>query len=70
MPPTKKVPLNMRIDQTLKSAAEEVARRENRTLTNLIETLLIERCQHHGVSTRGVVAPATIAKANSLSSDE
>lgn len=49
MPKTNKVPLGMRIDPDLKASAEQVAELENRTLTNLIETLLKERCERHEI---------------------
>ena len=39
-----KKPLGIRLDPGLIAAAQEAARLENRTLTNLIETLLKERC--------------------------
>lgn len=70
MPPTRKVPLNLRIDPALKTAAEQAARMENRTLTNLIETLLMERCQHHGVSIGGTVAAVPTAEAGGLRGDK
>lgn len=50
MSKTNKVPLGLRIEPTLKAAAEKVAVLENRTLTNLIETLLKERCVMHGIT--------------------
>jgi hypothetical protein len=33
----------------MKSAADKLAAQQNRTLTNLIETLLKEACQKHGI---------------------
>jgi hypothetical protein len=45
----KKVPLSVRIDPDLKAAAEKVAALEHRSITNLIETLLLERCQKHKI---------------------
>jgi len=38
-------PLGLRINEDLKAMAERVARMENRTLTNLIETLLKKHCE-------------------------
>jgi hypothetical protein len=45
----KKIPVSLRLSLKLKEAAEEVARRENRSFTNLIETLLLERCKKYGI---------------------
>ena len=35
----------------MKSAADKLAALQNRTLTNLIETLLLEACQKQGIKT-------------------
>jgi hypothetical protein len=45
----KKIPISIRIDPQLKAAAEKVAQREHRSFTNLIETMILERCQQHGI---------------------
>lgn len=45
----KKIPVSLRLTPELKAAAEEAARKENRSFTNLVETLLIERCRKHGI---------------------
>jgi hypothetical protein len=42
-----KIAISIRLEPWLKKAAERVAREENRSLTNLIETLLLERCKIH-----------------------
>ena len=36
----KKTPLNLRIDAKLRKQLEELANKENRTLSNMVETLL------------------------------
>ncbi|MBV9490054.1 MAG: hypothetical protein JO069_10070 [Verrucomicrobia bacterium] len=45
----KKVPVSIRITPELKAASERAARLENRSFTNLVETLLRERCRKHGI---------------------
>jgi hypothetical protein len=40
--------VNVRMTPTLKSAAEEAAEAEHRTLTNLIEKLLTDYLRKHG----------------------
>jgi predicted HicB family RNase H-like nuclease len=37
--------VTLRIQPQLKTAAEEAANRDQRSLTNFIETLIIERCK-------------------------
>jgi len=43
-----KKPLALRIDPVLLAAARECARRDNRTLTNFIETVLRRRVEEMG----------------------
>jgi hypothetical protein len=45
----KKIPVSIRITPELKAASEKVAKLENRSFTNLVETLLLERCKKHGI---------------------
>jgi hypothetical protein len=40
--------LNMKIDATLKAAAEEAAADDHRSLTSLVEKLLSDYCREHG----------------------
>lgn len=44
-----KIPMNLRIDPAVKAALEELARRQNRSLANLMETLGREACEAAGV---------------------
>jgi hypothetical protein len=44
-----RIPVSFRLEPKLKAAAEKVAKLENRSLTNLVETLLMERCKKHGI---------------------
>jgi antitoxin component of RelBE/YafQ-DinJ toxin-antitoxin module len=39
-----KVPVSIRLDPKVKSAAEKMAKEQNRGLSNLIETLLAKAC--------------------------
>lgn len=50
MPKSKKMPLGLRLDPDLVVAARKAAALESRTLTNLIEILLRERCHYHGIT--------------------
>jgi hypothetical protein len=44
-----RIPLSIRINPALKAAAEKVAVLEHRSLTNLIEILLEDRCKKHKI---------------------
>jgi hypothetical protein len=44
--------MSIRIDSALKEAAQKVATLEHRSLTNLIEILLLERCKKHSVKVK------------------
>ena len=46
---SKKIPISVRLDPEVKAGADKLAKMQNRTLTNLIETLLKEACQKHGI---------------------
>lgn len=37
-----KVPLNVRVDPDLRKQLQEIAKRQNRPLSNLVETVLLE----------------------------
>ena len=40
--------LNMRIDEELRVAAQEAAKLESRSLTGMIQAMLIEKCKKAG----------------------
>jgi hypothetical protein len=48
--PEKRIPLSIRIEPRLKDLAEAVARLEHRSVTNLLEALIIDRARHHGIA--------------------
>ena len=49
MPPKKTSILNLRIDPALKEAVREAAHRENRSVANMVETLIRKHCQAAGI---------------------
>lgn len=56
MPAEKTVSISFRVSPDLKAKLEAVAAKENRSLTNMFETLLLNHCQREGVSTTTLVA--------------
>ncbi|MEI8397232.1 MAG: DUF1778 domain-containing protein [Rhodospirillaceae bacterium] len=44
-----KMPFNLRIDPALKAAIEEAARLDHRTVTSLVEKLMIDHCRSVGI---------------------
>ena len=42
--------LNLRIDPGLKEALRSVANRDHRSIANMVEMLIIERCEKMGIS--------------------
>jgi predicted transcriptional regulator len=44
--------LNVRIDSELKRQLQEVAKKENRTLSNLVETLLVDYAKREFIAKR------------------
>lgn len=50
MPPKKIATLNLRIDPDLKEAARVAARREHRSVANLIEILIRRHCDAEGIA--------------------
>jgi len=44
-----KVPFNLRIAPVLKAAIEEAARLDHRTVTGLVEKLMIDHCRAVGI---------------------
>jgi hypothetical protein len=49
MPAMKTSTLNLRIDPVLKEAVRMAARRDNRSIANLIEVLILRHCQEEGI---------------------
>lgn len=56
MPADKTVPMSFRFTPKFKTLLEAAAARENRSLTNTLETLLFAYCQQHGIEADRVVA--------------
>ena len=50
MPPRKAATLNLRVDPAIRQAAKEAAAREHRSVANLIEVLIRERCEQLGIT--------------------
>jgi len=50
MAPNKTAALNLRIHPDIKEAIRVAARRENRSVANMVETLIIQHCQKVGIS--------------------
>ena len=51
MPSTKSKTLNLRVDPAIKEAIREAARRENRSVANMVETLIRRHCDDVGIPT-------------------
>lgn len=49
MAPQKTALLNLRIDPALKEAAKEAAKRDHRSLANLVEVLIRRHCEANGI---------------------
>jgi hypothetical protein len=49
MPPKKTTTLNLRIDPALKEAIRQAAVRENRSVANMVETLIRRHCDSVGI---------------------
>ncbi len=49
MPPTKTATLNLRIDPAVKEAAQHAAKRDHRSVANLIELLIRQHCKAVGI---------------------
>ncbi len=50
MPGEKSVPISFRVSPRFKTLLQTAAARENRSLTNMLETLLFAYCEQHGLS--------------------
>ena len=49
MPPKKTTTLNLRIDPAIKEAIRQAAVRENRSVANMVETLIRRHCASVGI---------------------
>lgn len=58
MAPRKSVTLNLRIDPVIRDAAKRAAEKEHRSVANLIEVLIRERCRALGIKVE-VTGPAS-----------
>ncbi|MAS41490.1 MAG: hypothetical protein CMK33_07250 [Porticoccaceae bacterium] len=61
MATTKTATVTFRIDPAVKEALRTAAAREHRSIANMVEVLILDYCEHHGiaVSTRTVARPNT-----------
>ena len=50
MPPKKDATLNLRIDPAIKEAIREAARRDHRSIANMIELLIRKHCEEVGIA--------------------
>ena len=50
MTPRKTATLNLRIDPAIKEAVREAAIRDNRSVANMVETLIRRHCEAEGIS--------------------
>ena len=46
----RKIPISIRLDPEVKADADKLAKLQHRSLSNLIEILLIEACDKHGIN--------------------
>ena len=58
MPAEKTVSVSFRVSPKFKALLEVAAVRENRSLTNMLETLVFAHCEKHGLS----VPPAKVSR--------
>ncbi|MFV2045492.1 MAG: YlcI/YnfO family protein [Anaerolineales bacterium] len=49
MPPKKSTTLNLRVEPTIKEAIREAALLENRSIANMVETLIRRHCEEAGI---------------------
>ena len=49
MPPRKTTTLNLRVDPALKEAIREAALLDNRSIANMVETLIRRHCEEAGI---------------------
>lgn len=50
MPAKKTTTLNLRIDPALKEALREASQRDHRSVSNMIEVLILEHCDQIGIT--------------------
>lgn len=60
MASTKTATLTFRIDPALKEALRIAAEKEHRSITNMVEVLVRNHCEQHGV----LISPSTQTKGN------
>lgn len=48
----KTLSMSFRVSPKFNALLKAAAARQNRSLTNMLETLLFEHCEHHGVTAR------------------
>ena len=53
MPTSKSATLTFRIDPWLKQALREAAEQEHRSIANMVEVLIRDYCDQHGIATKG-----------------
>lgn len=53
MPAKKTTTLNLRVDPAIKEAIREAALRENRSVANMVETLIRRHCEDVGIPIPG-----------------
>jgi hypothetical protein len=56
MPADKTMPMSFRFTPAFKMLLEAAAERENRSLTNTLETLLFAYCRQHGIELEAAAA--------------
>ena len=50
MPPIKTTTMNLRVDPAIKEAIREAAKRERRSIANMIELLIRQHCEKVGIT--------------------
>lgn len=56
MPSSKSTNLNLRIAPELKEALKEAAERDHRSISNMLEYLIVQHCQKNGIE---IMKPAS-----------
>lgn len=62
MPAEKTVSVSFRVSPRFKQMLETAAARDHRSQTNMLETLLFDYCERHGLSVREVDHKSSTAK--------
>ena len=63
MSSAKTATLMLRLDPAVKQGLQTIAAREHRSLANMVEVLILDSCQRHGVSVAASCAAAPSADA-------